>query len=445
MNYHFISIGGSIMHNMAIAMHLKGNKVSGSDDEIFEPAKSNLSKYGLLPEKTGWQADKINQDIDTVILGMHAKADNPELLKAQELGLNIVSFPEFIYQNSIDKKRVVIGGSHGKTTITSMILHVLKVLNIDVDYLVGAKIPGYDVMVKITDSAKLLVVEGDEYLSSALDLRPKFHLYHPHIALLTGIAWDHFNVFPTFEYYTEQFEIFINTIEPSGALVYFEQDENLVRLADKSSNINKIPYDTPDYFVEDNTFVIKHQNKNYPLKIAGRHNMQNLLGAMKVCEELGISAEDFLRAISSYAGAAKRMELIKQDDKNIIYRDFAHAPSKVEATVNAIKEQFPNKKITAVFELHTYSSLNKDFIGQYKHTLKSADTRIVFFDPHALELKRLPMLNFDDIRSAFADDVIVVNDVHSLDIEIEKAKNSNEVLLLMSSGNFGGSTLVTQI
>lgn len=427
------------MNNMAIAMHLKGHQVSGSDDEIFEPAKSNLAKYGLLPDKTGWQAEKITSDIDTVILGMHAKSDNPELLRAQELNLNIVSFPEFIYQNSLNKKRVVIGGSHGKTTVTSMILHVLKVLNIDADYLVGAKIPSYDVMVKITDEAELLVVEGDEYLSSALDLRPKFHLYHPHIALLTGIAWDHFNVFPTFEFYLEQFKIFIDTIEPKGSLVYFDQDKNLQNFASTTSNnINKIPYDTPDYYVDNNIFKIRFNNKEYPLKIAGRHNMQNLLGAMKVCNEIGISSEDFLSAITTYSGAAKRMELIKDDGKNIIYRDFAHAPSKVDATVNAIREQYPIKKIAAIFELHTYSSLNKDFIGQYKNTLKSADTRIVFFDPHALELKRLPMLNFDDVSEAFGDEIIVINDAKLLEKEIQKAKKENEVLLMMSSGNFGG-------
>lgn len=431
------------MHNMAIAMYLKGNKVSGSDDEIFEPAKSNLEKYGLFPEETGWHPEKITSDIDTVILGMHAKADNPELLQAQKLGLNIVSFPEFIYQNSLNKKRVVIGGSHGKTTVTSMILHVLKVLNIDVDYLVGAKIPSYDVMVKITDSAKLLVVEGDEYLSSTLDLRPKFHLYHPHIAMLTGIAWDHYNVFPTFDFYLEQFKIFIDTIEPGGSLIYFEADKNLRDLVSKTSNkIKKISYDTPDYYVDNNIFIIKHKGKEYSLNIAGKHNMQNLFGAMKVCNELDISSEDFLSAITSYVGAAKRMELIRQNEQNIIYRDFAHAPSKVEATVNAIREQYPKKKIAAIFELHTYSSLNKDFIGQYKNSLKDADTRIVFFDPHALGLKRLPALDFDDVRNAFGDEIIVINDIDSLKEEIHKAKNLNEVLLFMSSGNFGGINLI---
>ncbi|MGI6718480.1 MAG: UDP-N-acetylmuramate--L-alanine ligase [Bacteroidales bacterium] len=440
MRYHFISIGGSIMHSLAIAMHLKGAIVTGSDDEIFEPAKSNLAKYNLLPSNIGWDASKITDDIDIIILGMHAKADNPELLKAQELGLKILSFPEFIYENSKNKIRIVIGGSHGKTTITSMILHVLKELNIKADYLVGAKIPNYDVMVNITDDAKYLIVEGDEYLTSTLDKRPKFHLYHPYIALLTGIAWDHFNVFPTFDFYVEQFKIFVDKIEKGGSFIYFDEDENLRKIAKNSrSDIQKIPYNTPNYTIKDNNFIIIDNNIDYKMEVIGKHNMQNLLGAMNVCNLIGITNESFLKAMQSFKGAAKRMELIKKTEELVIYRDFAHAPSKVKATINAIKEQYPTKKLIAVLELHTYSSLNIDFLPLYKGTLNNADKKLIFFDFNALKLKKLPLLNKDDVKKAFDDDTVeVFNDIDKLKEAILNELNNNAVLLLMSSGDFGG-------
>ncbi|MDD4142381.1 MAG: Mur ligase family protein [Bacteroidales bacterium] len=437
MTYHFISIGGSIMHNLAICMHLKGHKVTGSDDEIFEPAKSNLEKYGLLPDEPGWHPERITNDIDIVILGMHAKKDNPELVKAEQLGLKIMSFPEFIYENAKNKTRVVVGGSHGKTTITSIILHVMKVLDINVDYLVGANIPGYDVMVKISDNANLLVVEGDEYLTSTLDLRPKFHLYHPDIALISGIAWDHCNVFPSFDIYKDQFAKFVDTIEPNGSLVYFEPDENICDITrNRRNDVNYIPYDTPDYTVKDNTFIINVDNTEYPLKIAGKHNMQNILGAMKVCSKLGIDSHAFMNAVTSFVGAAKRMEIIEKNDHITIYRDFAHAPSKVAATVNAVREQYPTQKIVAILELHTYSSLNINFIGHYKNTLKEADEKIVFFDPHALAIKQLPMLNNEDIKSAFDDNVFVCHDPQTLTEQINKFTSDKCILLFMSSGNF---------
>lgn len=440
MRYHFISIGGSIMHSLAIAMHLKGATVTGSDDEIFEPAKSNLDKYNLLPSNIGWDSSKITKDIDIVILGMHAKEDNPELLKAQELNLKIMSFPEFIYENSKDKIRIVIGGSHGKTTITSMILHVLKKLDIKADYLVGAKIPGYNVMVNITNDAKYLVVEGDEYLTSTLDKRPKFHLYHPHIALLTGIAWDHFNVFPTFDFYVDQFKIFVDKIEKNGSFVYFSQDENLRDIANSCrDDIKKIPYNTPNYYIKDNNFIVKKNNKEYKMQVIGKHNMQNLLGAMNVCNLIGIDNDSYLNAMQSFKGAAKRMELIKKTDNLVIYRDFAHAPSKVKATVDAIKEQYPNKKLIAILELHTYSSLNIDFLPLYKGSMNSADKKLVFFDFHALKIKKLPLLDKDDVKKSFDDNTIeVFNDINLLKETIVKEINNNTVLLFMSSGNFGG-------
>ncbi len=427
------------MHNLAISMHQKGWVVSGSDDEIFEPAKSNLEKYGLLPSTIGWNPEIITKDIDIVVLGMHAKADNPELLKAQELNLKIVSFPEFIYENSKDKKRIVISGSHGKTTITSMILHVLNTLNINADYLVGAKVAGLDLSVKLSNEAELLVVEGDEYLTSTLDRRPKFHLYHPDIALTTGIAWDHFNVFPTLSGYIEQFSIFANLIEPSRSYIYYNGDEELRKIAyNVRKDINVIPYDTPNYKVCDGIFIINHKGIDYKMKVAGRHNMQNINGAMMVCKQIGISEEDFLRAISTFAGAAKRLELVSNKNGVITYRDFAHAPSKVAATVSAIREQYPDKKVIAVFELHTYSSLNINFISQYKGSMRDADAKIVFFDPHALQLKNLPDLSCEEVQKAFSDNIEVCNDISTLRSLIDKHLNNNCVLLLMSSGNFGG-------
>ena len=439
MKYHFISIGGSIMHNLAIAMLLNGNEVTGSDDEIFEPAKSHLEKYGLLPSHIGWNPDNITTDIDIVVLGMHAKADNPELLRAKELNLRIVSFPELIYLNSKNKTRIVISGSHGKTTVTSMVLHVLKSLNIDADYLVGAKVPGFDVMVKITDDAKYLVVEGDEYLTSTLDPRPKFHLYHPHVALTTGIAWDHFNVFPTFQNYVRQFEDFAALIEPDGTFIFFEEDEELQKIAKNIRNdITTISYGTPDYKITNDGFVIQNGNAEYKMQIVGKHNMQNVLGAKLICNKLGINDIDYYNAISSFVGAANRMQKVYEKGSVVVYKDFAHAPSKVAATLNAVKEFYPKRKIIAAFELHTYSSLNINFIQQYKGTLHNADVKIVYFDPEALALKKLPGLDKKQVMAAFDDGVEVFDNIEELKEFINTKITHNCVILMMSSGNFGG-------
>lgn len=427
------------MHSLAISMHQQGWQVTGSDDEIFEPARSNLERYGLLPKQIGWQPDNITNDIDIVVLGMHAKIDNPELVKAQELNLKIVSFPEFIYENSKDKKRVVIGGSHGKTTITSMVLHVLNELQIPADYLVGAKVAGLNNSVRLSSDAKILVVEGDEYLTSSIDRRPKFHLYHPDIALITGIAWDHCNVFPTYSNYVEQFSKFIELIEAGGSCIYFKEDRDLQDIANKATNdIEYIPYETPYYSIENGEFYIKHEGKDYKMKVIGRHNMQNIMGAMAVCSKLGISNDSFLKAISSFTGAARRLELVYNSESRTIYRDFAHAPSKVAATVAAVKEQYPNRNIIAVFELHTYSSLNINFISQYRGSLRHADKKIIFFDPHALQIKGLPDLNGEEIKVAFDDNVDVCSDVSHLNSLITNSITNNDVILLMSSGNFGG-------
>ena len=381
MNVHFIAIGGSAMHNLAIALHKKGFTVSGSDDEILEPSKSRLAKYNLLPANIGWFPEKLNSTVEAVILGMHARADNPELLKAQELGLKIFSYPEYIYEQTKDKTRIVIGGSHGKTTITSMILHVLNFHNIDCDYMVGAQLEGFETMVKLSKEAKIAVIEGDEYLSSPIDRRPKFHLYFPDIAIISGIAWDHINVFPTFEMYVEQFKIFTDLISKNGSLVYCENDVEVKKVGDAArSDIKKLPYGIPEYTIKNGitTLICKAPFANCELKIFGEHNLMNLNAARLACNQVGVTDEKFYEAISSFKGASKRLELVAQSDTTIVYKDFAHSPSKLKATTVAVKNQFPNRELIACMELHTFSSLNEEFLQQYEGAMETADKALVY-------------------------------------------------------------------
>jgi UDP-N-acetylmuramate: L-alanyl-gamma-D-glutamyl-meso-diaminopimelate ligase len=380
MRTHFIAIGGAAMHNLALAMHNKGYQVTGSDDAIFEPSKSRLEKKGLLPVELGWFPDKITTDIEAVILGMHAKADNPELVKATALGLKIYSYPEFLYEQSKNKTRVVIGGSHGKTTITSMILHVMHYHNIEVDYMVGAQLEGFDTMVHLTEDNDFIVLEGDEYLSSPIDRRPKFHLYKPNIALLSGIAWDHINVFPTFENYVEQFEIFVNQITKGGIFVYNEEDETVKKVVEETTNtIRKIAYQTPSYTVEDGTTLLDTPEGPMPIEVFGAHNLNNLAGAKWICQNMGVDEADFYEAIASFRGASKRLEKIAEGKGKVAYKDFAHSPSKVSATTKAVKAQYPNRKLVACLELHTYSSLNAEFLKEYEGALDAADVAVVFY------------------------------------------------------------------
>ncbi len=440
MNIHLIAIGGAVMHNMAIALHKKGYKVTGSDDEIFDPAKSRLAKHGILPKEWGWFPDKITKETDLVILGMHAREDNPELIKARELGIKTYSFPEYLYEQCKDKTRVVIGGSHGKTTITSMVMHVLKTLNIDFDYMVGAQIEGFDTMVNLSSDSKLAVFEGDEYLASALDRRPKFHLYKPHIALLSGIAWDHINVFPTFDNYVEQFRIFINKIEKNGSLVYFEDDENIssiVKEADKS--IKLFPYNTHAHIVKNNCTYLLHNGKELAIEVFGEHNLQNISGARYVCKSIGISDEDFYNAISQFNGAAKRLQLLKKNDNSNIFLDFAHSPSKLKATTKAVKQQFPERKLIACMELHTFSSLNAGFLSQYNGSMATADKAIVYFNPDTIKHKRLAEISDTQVRRAFGgNNVEVITDAKEFKDFLMNLKLEDTNLLLMSSGNFSG-------
>ena len=440
MKIHFIAIGGSAMHNLAIALKLKGFSITGSDDAINDPSRSRLKKYNLLPQKEGWFSDKITSDIDAVVLGMHAKDDNPELLKARKIGLKIYSYPEFIFNQSKDKIRIVIGGSHGKTSITSLVLHVLSTLNIESDYMVGAQLDGFEVMVKLTDTSKYIVLEGDEYLSSALDLRPKFHLYKPHIALISGIAWDHINVFKTFENYLKQFEIFINSIEKNGTLVYNELDPELKKLVcSNKSNLNYIPYSIPKHKIIDGISFIDINNRLYRLKIFGDHNLQNISGALNICKALGVESEDFYNAITSFNGASNRLELVYKSSETIIFKDFAHSPSKVKATTEAVHKQFPNRKLISFFELHTYSSLNPLFLEKYRDTLKHSDECYIYYSEKNMRIKRLEPIDSElIIRSFNHSSLTVIDNYEKLNKKIYDLDLSNSVLLMMSSGKFGG-------
>jgi len=444
MRIHFISIGGSVMHQLAIALKHKGYQITGSDDEIFEPATSNLKSENIFPEKIGWFPENITPDIDAIILGMHAKEDNPELKKARELGLKIFSFPEYIYHESLHKKRIAVGGSHGKTTTTAMIMHVLKHAGLDFDYLVGARLDGFEQSVKITD-APIIVCEADEYPASTIEKRPKFHFLFPHIAVITGIAWDHINVFPTFDFYLEQFVIFINKIEKNGILIYNETDEVLKNLVEKNhrKDISYIPYGLPQHAIENGITTVMVGKEKTSLTVFGNHNLLNLQAAYFVVRQLEIEDTVFSQAISSFAGAAKRLELIAQKKDSNIYRDFAHAPSKVKASIDAVKEQFPNRRLMAILELHTFSSLNIDFMAQYKGAMDKADEAIVFYSNHALELKRMKPLDPESVKNGFQkQNLSVITERKKLEEKLENEVLDNTNFLFMSSGNYDGMDIL---
>ncbi len=442
MKVHFIAIGGSAMHNLAIALKIKGFDVTGSDDEIFDPAKGRLEKYGILPTDIGWHPEKITSDLDAVILGMHAREDNPELLKAKEIGLKIYSYPEYLYEQSKDKTRVVVGGSHGKTTITSMIIHVLQHLHIDCDYMVGAQLEGFEVMVKLSDTAKVMVIEGDEYLTSPIDRRPKFHVYQPTIGIISGIAWDHINVFPTFENYVDQFRIFAQMIPQNGQLIYCQEDEELRKLGTEITNTVCKPYGVHPYIIRDGVTYLVHDNKETPLQIFGKHNLMNINAARLACNALGVTNEEFYEAIASFKGASKRLELVAKTTECAVYKDFAHSPSKLKATINAVREQYPDRKLVACMELHTFSSLTEEFLKQYAHAMDEADTAMVYYSPAAVQHKKLPPIHPEMIFDAFQrKDLTVFNDSNLLRDKLLETDWHHSVLLLMSSGNFDGINL----
>ncbi|MFI5222563.1 MAG: UDP-N-acetylmuramate--L-alanine ligase [Bacteroidia bacterium] len=442
MRIHFISIGGAVMHNMAIALHKNGFTVTGSDDEIYEPAKSRLEKYGLLPKEIGWNVANISTDIDAIVLGMHARKDNPEMLRAQELGIKIYSFPEYMFEQTKNKKRIVIGGSHGKTTTTAMIMFVLNHHKIKFDYLVGSMIEGFETMVGLDPESEFAVFEGDEYLTSPLDLRPKFHVYKADVGIITGIAWDHINVFPTYENYVKQFEIFISELPSTGELIYCTEDPEVKRVAESTPcKARLIPYSAPQNEVVNGVTYVQVNDKKISLKIFGKHNLQNMMAAKFACAYAGVNEENFYEAIHHFKGTANRLETIYEDSNTIIYRDFAHAPSKLKATINAVRTLFPERKLVAIYELHTFSSLNKEFLAQYCNTMKEAEVRAVFFSRHALEMKKMPMLETDEVAKHFGDDVKVFTDKNELRKFIESHYTKKENLLLMSSGTFDGMDL----
>lgn len=439
MKVHFIAVGGSAMHNLAIALARKGAMVTGSDDEIFEPSRTRLEKQGILPDQIGWFPDKISSDLDAVILGMHAREDNPELIRAKELNIPIFSYPEYLFEQSKTKHRIVIGGSHGKTTITSMLLHVVNALGLNVDYMVGAQLEGYDCMVKLSDEAEFMILEGDEYLSSPIDRRPKFHLYHPDTALISGIAWDHINVFPTWENYVEQFDIFCSLIAENGTLVYNTEDPEVKKLGEKyRQTIRTKAYQTPSYRVVENGTVVTFGDQEYTLQIFGGHNLQNLMGAMRLSESMNISNHDFLTAIQTFKGAGKRLQKVTEKTGFTLFKDFAHSPSKLKATTMAVKEQFKDRKVVACMELHTFSSLRKEFLPLYNGAMDAADEALVYFSPAVVAHKKLDPLSVEEVQQAFGGKVKVVSETSAVLAFICQHNWENAVLLMMSSGNFDG-------
>ncbi|OJJ21833.1 peptidoglycan synthetase [marine bacterium AO1-C] len=441
---HFIAIGGSVMHNLAIELHKSGNQVTGSDDHIFDPSKSRLAQYGLLPDNFGWYPEKITSEVEAVILGMHARPDNPELKKAQDLGIEVFSFPEYLYQCHQHKKRVVIGGSHGKTTITSMIMHVLKYHQRDFDYMVGAALEGFESSVKITNEAPLAILEGDEYLSSPIDTRSKFLHYRPHIGVITGIAWDHINIFKTFDEYVKVFDDFAASFQTNGVLIYHEGDELVRKIGEKpQEGVTQVGYQIHPYRVENGqTLLLTDKCGEVPIQIMGEHNMKNLLAAKMVCTQLSIEAQDFYKAIASFKGAARRLEKVASSEQNAFFKDFAHAPSKVLATTEAVKQQFEDRRLIACVELHTFSSLNKTFLTQYQGVLNAADVAVVYFNPAAIALKQLEPITVDEVKAAFAKDGLQVFDDASKMVNFLYEQNWEATnLLMMSSGNFNNLNL----
>ena len=442
---HFIAIGGAAMHNLAIAISKKNDfLVTGSDDEIFEPSYSRLKKNGLLPAEMGWFPERIHSGLSAVIVGMHATIDNPELLRAKELGLKIFSFPEYLYQQTRSKTRIVVGGSHGKTTTTAMILFVLKQLKIDADYMVGAQIEGFDNMVKLSYEARIAVFEGDEYLTSPIDRRPKFHLYKPHIAVLTGIAWDHINVFPTFPVYVEQFKKFTDLMEVQGRLIYFDGDENLNHIvAGLRRDIVPFAYNTPKHEVRNGITYLKTKKAEVPLKIFGEHNLQNMEAARLACRQIGVTDQQFYSVIKDFPGASNRLQKIVETENAVAFKDFAHSPSKLKATVNAVKTQFADRRLIACMELHTFSSLTEDFLPQYAGCMEQADVAFVYYNPEVIQHKRLKEIDPEQVKNSFGgNNLEVFTDSAALQTKLRSLNYDNTALLFMTSGNFSGVQLI---
>lgn len=445
MRIHFIAIGGAAMHNLALALHQQGHTVTGSDDEIFEPSRSRLMRAGLYPKEMGWYPEKITAALDAIILGMHARLDNPELLRAQRLGLSVYSYPEFIYRQSETKTRIVISGSHGKTTITSMIMHVLKHQKKPFDYLVGSQIEGFETMVELNPHHAVVVIEGDEYFASPIQMIPKFHLYHPHIAVLSGIAWDHINVFPSFELYLDAFKQFIEKMEQGGTLIWYGGDAHLKTMVESGirSDLKYLSYQLPPHIIKDQTTYIKlSDGQLLSLEFFGAHNLMNMEAARLVCKQIGIETDAFYQAISTFKGAARRLEVFYKDDTRVVFRDFAHSPSKLKATIEAVTQQFPDRNIACLMELHTFSSLNKDFLPQYVGCMNNAKEAVVYYNPETISHKKLPSISAKDIKDAFQHPALrVISELDELQLYMQSLRNDNRSVLLMSSGNWGGADI----
>jgi UDP-N-acetylmuramate: L-alanyl-gamma-D-glutamyl-meso-diaminopimelate ligase len=439
---HFIAIGGAIMHQLALALHRKGYTITGSDDEITDPAKSNLAAAGLLPAQFGWFPEKVTGAVNAVVLGMHAKGDNLELLAAKALGIPVYSFPQYVYEVSKNKKRVVVAGSHGKTTITSMTMHILKHQGMDFDYLVGARVAGFDQSVKLSD-APIIVLEGDEYPASAEERRPKIFFYHPHISVLSGIAWDHINVFPTYDNYFFQFQQYLHHMEKGTSVFYNGEDTEVIRAISTSGDkVVAHAYVTPPFHYDNGYPIVETAEGGVKVSVFGRHNLLNMRAAIDVCMELGVSEKACFEAIQSFTGAARRLEKVKEEPGLLVYRDFAHAPSKLKATLNAVREAYPTHRLIACFELHTFSSLNEQFLNEYAGSMNGADEAIVYFSHHALQLKGLPVLDTNTVKRYFEREDLTVSDNKEGLLQIVQnsidGKEKPVFLLLMSSGTFDG-------
>lgn len=442
MNLHFVAIGGSIMHSLAISLKQQGHQISGSDDHIYDPASSRLAAHGLLPDEEGWHPERITAELDAVILGMHAFEDNPELAKAQELNIPVYSFPAFVFEQSHHKQRIVIAGSYGKTTTTAMVMHVLKEAGRDFDYLVGAQVEGFDNPVRVTEKAPMIIIEGDEYLASRIDPRPKFLLYQPHMVVITGISWDHINVFPTEDVYEEQFANLLHQLGKAADIIYCEGDARLRALVETYTDANsqyRYPYRTPKYKVKDGKYVVKLEGEQSAVPLIGRHNMANLAAAWRVCQQVGIEIEDFFQHMQTFKGASIRLQILQETQQQVLIRDYAHAPAKVKASVDAVRERYASRHLIAVAELHTFSSLHADYLPLYRDSLAAASARIVYINPKAVAQKRMAPITREQLVDAFGtEDLVYTTTPSELTEAIAHARQGEDVLLLMSSGNLGG-------
>ena len=446
MKIHFIAIGGSVMHSLAIALKDMGYEISGSDDGIYDPARGRLDAAGLLPDYEGWNPEKITKDLDAIILGMHAFEDNPELKRAQSLGVPIYSYPEFIVKHAEHKQRIVIAGSYGKTTVTAMIMHALESWGKKFDYLVGAQVEGFSNPVRLSEDAAVIVLEGDEYLASKLDPRPKFMLYVPHILVINGISWDHINVFPTEETYVDQFSQLLASLQKGTNVIYNAADKRLSQLVETHTQDDESmylqPFKRPGFKVKNGVWELKLGGKSQPMSLMGKHNMTNLLAAWEVCHLLGMETGDFLRVMKDFKGAELRMQKVHEDDNLVVIRDYAHAPDKVQATVSAVSDTYKGYNLIACAELHTFSSLNRDYLPLYQDSLKDADQALVFVNPNQFEKRRMDPLLASEIEQAFSHPKLTyLQSKDSLAKKIQGVKTGKDVILLMSSGNLQGLEL----